>query len=90
MKLSDPRTIQKNISDQRRMDIDNGILLARKIDKLREDLLVEENKHNLFIKRTVEELHSKTDELSLEISYKEKKLKEIELEIENKKQLLNN
>lgn len=48
MKLADPRTIQSNINAQRKIDIDQGITLARKVDTLREQIANEENRLNLI------------------------------------------
>ena len=78
MKIPSPRTIQTNINEERRMDIDNGIKLARKVDGLRETISELEQKHALFIEGTTTELQRRTEELSLEISLKEKQVKDLE------------
>jgi DNA repair exonuclease SbcCD ATPase subunit len=44
MKLADPRTIQSNINAQRKVDIDQGVALARRVDTLREQISTLENK----------------------------------------------
>jgi hypothetical protein len=71
MKLANPRTIQTTINEERRMDIDNGIKIARRVDNLRETLSVLETRHALFNEATTKELREMTENLNEEILAKE-------------------
>lgn len=53
MKLQDPLSVRVNVNNQKRLDIDNGLKLARKVDNLRETVLEEENRYNLFKEETI-------------------------------------
>lgn len=71
MKLASPRTVQTNLNEQRRMDVDSGLQLARKVDNVRETLANEEKKlesfKNFTIKAVQEEIDTKiTERNSLE------------------------
>jgi hypothetical protein len=61
MKLLDPRTIQSNITAQRKTDIDQGLQLARKVDTLRETFSQEEAKLTAFRDFTVKEVQKQID-----------------------------
>lgn len=61
MKLLDPRTIQSNLNDQRKTDIDQGLHLARKVDTLRETLSQEEAKLATFRNVTFKEVQKQID-----------------------------
>lgn len=78
MKLHSPRTIQTNLNDERKQDIDNGLKLARKVDALREDLSKEEQKRDLFINANTTELQKRLGELSSTIAIKEKEVEVLE------------
>lgn len=66
MRLSNPRTVQSNINDQRKADIDNGLKLARKVDDLRETVLKEEQKlenhRNVIIPEVQRQIDLKIEE----------------------------
>lgn len=85
MKLANPRTIQTNINEERRVDIDNGIKLARKVDTLRETIQKEEQKLELFKTSTVKIVQ---EEIDLKIKEKEKLEKDIISLDEKRKDLL--
>ena len=78
MKLANPRNIQSDIAEQRRVDIDNGVQLARKVDTLRATLQELERRHALYVEGTTTELRRKTEELSEEIFLKERVVSELE------------
>lgn len=75
MKLPTPRTIHQNISEERRRDIEQGIILARRLDTLRNDLSIEEKNFAIF-------KDAQTKGLQEEITNLGVKKNEIELEIE--------
>jgi hypothetical protein len=56
MKLLNPRTIQSNLTSERKKDIDQGVVLARKVDTLRETLSQEEFKLRIFEEVTKKEV----------------------------------
>lgn len=85
MKLRSPRTIQTNLNNERKQDIDNGLKLARKVDNLREELSKKEQERDLFIKGNTTAQQEKVKELTTLISTKEK---EIEVLEEKRKELL--
>lgn len=66
MKLLDPRTINTNLTSQRKVDIDQGLSLARKIDTLRDTLAEEEKKlihfREVTVKEVSEQINSKIKE----------------------------
>lgn len=78
MKLANPRTIQTTLSEERRMDVDNGIKLARKVDTLRDTLEKLEKRHALFLEGTQIELRNKTKELLSQIHSLEEEIKMLE------------
>lgn len=61
MKLLDPQSIRSNLNEQTRLDINNGIKLAKKVDSLKEKLLEEENKIELFKTETIKIVQKEID-----------------------------
>jgi len=61
MKLLDTRTIRTNINAERKVDIDQGIILARKVDTVRQNLAKEEAKWATFHSETIKELQNQID-----------------------------
>lgn len=78
MKLNTPRTIQTSINEERRADIDNGLVLARKLDKLREELQVLERQRALFVAANTTHLQDKVEELNQEVEGKESHISDLE------------
>jgi len=78
MKLLDPRTIQSNLNNQRKTDIDQGLTLARKVDVLRETLSVEEAKLTTFREVTIKEVQRQIDEKIRERDILAQEIKEAE------------
>jgi hypothetical protein len=62
MKLLEKNKIRQNITEQRKADIDQGIILARKIDVLRETLLKEEQKAEKFRTETLAQIQKEIDD----------------------------
>lgn len=80
MKLLKKTAVSTEIANSRKMQMDEGILIAKKVDALREKLASLETQNALFIKKTVEELKNQTQGLNDGIDAKKKELLKIEEE----------
>ncbi len=85
MKLLSRKTVINEAADQRRQAIDEGLQIARKVDKLRETLASLEKQHTDFLKGMEGELKSKAELLLNEIALR--KLEIVQLD-ERRKALL--
>lgn len=68
MKILDKKTVNKQVADERKNQIDEGIALASKIDKLRQTLSELETQHTRFIGGIQSELKEKSDVALREIA----------------------
>lgn len=85
MKLLDKKTIHSVTAHQRKSQIDEGVMLAKKIDTLRETLSSLEQQHKLFIEGMQDNLKSSIKELEEEIRDKKSEVQMLE---EDRKRLL--
>jgi len=85
MRLLDKKTVNTVMAGQRKSQIDEGVVIARKIDALRQDLSSLEKQRDVFLSSATTALKDKTEKLNDEIFYKEKIVKELE---EERKKLL--
>lgn len=66
MKLLDKKVINTSVQNERKLQIDTGMLLANKVDKLRKELLELEKQRADFISSSQGEIISATKDLKLE------------------------
>lgn len=78
MQLLDKKTTSTLVATQKKNQIDEGVILAKKIDVLRKTYSELEAQHKKFIDASTVELTKRTQELNDEIGYKEKYIKELE------------
>lgn len=78
MRLLQKSVVSKDISDQRKQQIDEGIAIAQKIDKLRETLLSLQKQHDDFIAGIRADLEEKTKFLFEEITTRKLELENLE------------
>lgn len=79
MKLLPKKQVQSLVEDQRRIQIDEGVTLARKIDALREKLADLQRQHDLFVMGMEDNLKAKTQGLFELIQEKEAEIKLLEV-----------
>lgn len=84
MRLLEKKTIQTLVATQRKSQIDEGIMLAQKIDKLRATLSELQNQHTTFIQSMSVEMENKTHDLQKEIEYKQQVIVELDKKIAEK------
>lgn len=84
MKLLPPKELNTRLNDQKKSEYDAGMFLAKKIDKLREDVADAQKEHDETIEKLTEEFQSFTSEHSKK---KEIALGEIE-DLEEKRRIL--
>ena len=82
MKLLDPRSIAVNINEQKRIDIDNGVILARRVDTLRDTLAQEEKKLAVFKEVTVKVVQEEINTIISLLENKKEELSNLEKEKE--------
>lgn len=94
MKLLDKKTISQQRSNERKMEIDEGIKLAKKIDTLRETASKEEQNLANFRQASLDVIHTEirtlTDEkhkLIEEIMNLKHKIVDLEIEFSKKKDI---
>jgi len=80
MRLMDRKKISSDFNIQRKMQIDKGVTIAKKVDVLRETLVSLEAQHDKFIAGSRQELMNATKDLE-----EKKKIKQDELNELNKK-----
>lgn len=83
MKLLDKKQVNSQANAERKNQIDEGILLATKIDKLRMTLSSLEEQHRLFIGGIKKELEDQTSELIKTIANLELDIEELKDDKEN-------
>jgi chromosome segregation ATPase len=74
MKLLKKSTIQRDLADQKKQQIDEGIQIARKVDDLRLKLADLEAKHAQFVAGMQTEMEKKTGHLAKEIKEREQEI----------------
>lgn len=85
MKLLSRKTVINEVADQKRQAIDEGLQIARKVDKLRETLASLEKQHADFLVRMQSELKETSDKLLNEIALR--KLEIVQLDSKRKAML---
>ena len=80
MKLLKKSTIQKDIAEQKRQQIDEGLTIARKVDALRLTLANLEGQHAKFIDGMKAELERQTGQLSKDVDNKRQEVAYLEAE----------
>lgn len=80
MKLLKKSTIQKDLAEQKRQQIDEGLTIARKVDDLRLTLADLEAKHAAFIGGMKAEMEKQTGQLSKDIANKQQEVGYLEAE----------
>jgi hypothetical protein len=80
MKLLKKSTIQKDIAEQKRQQIDEGLTIARKVDALRLTLANLEGQHAKFIEGMKAELERQTGQLSKDVDNKRQEVAYLEAE----------
>lgn len=78
MKLLSKKTVQVDLAQQRKQQIDEGIALARKVDALRQTISELEAQHTAYINGIQKELANKSKFLFDEIANRESVLIELE------------
>lgn len=79
MKLLPKKQVQSLVEDQRRVQIDEGVTLARKVDALREKLADLQQQHSLFVMGMEDNLKERTKKLFEIIQEKETEIKLLEV-----------
>ncbi len=74
-KLLDKRIVNAEVATQKKLQIDQGLSLAKKVDAVRETLQEEENRLELFRKETIARVHA---EINAAIAERDSILKAIE------------
>jgi hypothetical protein len=77
MKLLTKQQVNTEVQTQRKMQIDEGLTLAKKVDALREKLASLETQQKKFFENMDSELHLRFDWLYNQIADKERELKEL-------------
>ncbi len=78
MRLLAKQQLQDDLSLQKKIEIDNGIAIARKVDVLRETLATLEQSHKDFIAHSTEERKLLLGQLDYEINEKKKELERLD------------
>jgi hypothetical protein len=78
MKLLTKQQVNVEVQAQRKIQIDEGLTLARKVDALREKLANLETQQKKFFESMDSELHQRTDYLFEEIASREEEIKKLE------------
>lgn len=71
MKLLSRKTVVNEVAEQRRLAIEEGLLIARKVDKLRQTLASLEKQHTDFLNGMQAELKNRSETLLNEIALRE-------------------
>ena len=79
MKLLPKQKVNSLVEDQKRVQIEEGVILARKVDALREKLADLQKQHELFVSGMEDNLKERTGELFKEIKLKEAEIKLLEV-----------
>lgn len=79
MKLLPKQKVHSLVEDQKRMQIDEGVMIAKKVDALREKLADLQKQHELFVSGIEENLKERTAGLFKEIKLKEAEIKLLEI-----------
>lgn len=79
MKLLDRKFVTVNVAEQKRQQIEEGLMIARKIDGLRVQLSELEKTRSLFIENTEEELKKKTAPLYTKLKKIEKQIQDAQV-----------
>ena len=79
MKLLPKQKVQSLIENERANQINEGIMLAKKIDALREKLADLQQQHSLFVMGMEDNLKAKTENLFQEIERRETEIKLLEI-----------
>ena len=79
MKLLPKKIVQVQVEDQRRAQIEEGVLIAKKVDALREKLADLEKQHSMFVMGIEDNLKEKTEKLFQEIQSRETEIKLLEI-----------
>lgn len=79
MKLLPKKQVQTLVEDQRKNQIDEGVMLARKVDALREKLADLQKQHSLFVMGMEDNLQEKTGKLFERIQGLETEIKLLEV-----------
>ena len=85
MKLLLQKTISSNLQLQRKMQIEEGLALARRVDKLREELLSLEAQHRKFIEGTRQSLKDAIGNLELRKTSLEREVMDLEEKLKTTK-----
>lgn len=85
MKLLSRKTVINEVADQKRQAIEEGLQIARKVDKLRDTLASLEKQHRDFIDGMQSELKEKTEKLLNEIALRQLEIVQL---TEKRKELL--
>lgn len=67
MKIPSKRIVNAQISEQRRVQIEEGVILAKKIDILRSSLLDLQKQREEYLRQQVIEVDKKADYLSIKL-----------------------
>ena len=79
MKLLSKQQVNIQVATQKKAQIDEGIMIAKKVDVLRQTLSELQKQHSLFLQGMESELKQKTEKLVQDITEKEEKIKELEI-----------
>lgn len=79
MKLLSKQKVTSQIEDQRRLQIEEGLTLARKVDTLRQKLADIQRQHDVYILGMQETLKQRTSKLFDDIQIKEAEIKLLEI-----------
>lgn len=78
MRILPKREVDVRVATERKAQIDEGIALAQRIDKLRQALSALESQHKNFISGMRKELKEQTDSLFLEVVQKKAEIEDLE------------